>query len=121
VASLAHGYATLVIFHTSVPGYLDAAGWPAFTTTVRELPGYWISNEIPSAVAFRSFPPSPDPTRLLSVLAQDGRRSPTRARTARTCTGSPDHSFALAPRSCGDLMEMAWRPGENESGFTGND
>ena len=73
VASQAPDDATLVIFHTSVLGYLDAAGRSAFTTTVRDLPGYWISNEIPSAVAFGSLPPSPDPTRLLSVLAQDGR------------------------------------------------
>ena len=65
--------ATLVIFHTSVLGYLDAAGRSAFTAKVRDLPGHWISNEIPAAVAFGSLPPLPDPTRLMSVLAQDGR------------------------------------------------
>ena len=53
--------------------YLDAPGRSAFAATVRDLPGYWISNEIPSAVQFDSLPPSPDPSRLLSVLAQDGR------------------------------------------------
>jgi hypothetical protein len=73
VAALAPDDATLVIFHTSVLGYLDAAGRSAFTAAVRDLPGYWISNEIPSAIAFESLPPSPDPSRLLSVLAQDGR------------------------------------------------
>jgi hypothetical protein len=73
VAALAPDDATLVIFHTSVLGYLDAAGRSAFTAKVRDLPGHWISNEIPAAVAFGSLPPLPDPTRLMSVLAQDGR------------------------------------------------
>jgi hypothetical protein len=73
LAGQAPSGATLVIFHTSVLAYLDAPGRAAFAATVRDLPGYWISNEIPSAVRFDSLPPSPDPSRLLSVLAQDGR------------------------------------------------
>lgn len=73
LAALAPEDATLVIFHTSVLGYLDAAGRSAFTATVRDLPGYWISSEIPAAIGFASLPPSPDPSRLLSVLAQDGQ------------------------------------------------
>jgi hypothetical protein len=55
--------------------YLDAPGRSAFTATVRDLPGYWISNEEPSVIPFEdgSLPPSPDPTRTLAVLAQDGQ------------------------------------------------
>ncbi len=66
--------ATLVVFHSSVLFYVDAGGRSAFTTTVRDLPGYWISNEGPSVVPFTGgpLPPSPDPGRALSVLAQDG-------------------------------------------------
>ncbi len=75
VAGQAPDDATLVIFHTSVLAYLDAAARSAFAATVRDLPGYWISNEIPSAVQFEegSLPPSPDPARLLTVIAQDGQ------------------------------------------------
>lgn len=67
--------ATLVIFHSSVMFYLDAAGRSAFTATVRELPGYWLSTEEPWVIGFPdgSLPPSPDPSRNLAVLSQDGR------------------------------------------------
>jgi len=37
--------ATLVVFHTAVLAYLDAASRDRFTTTVQDLPGHWISNE----------------------------------------------------------------------------
>ncbi len=75
VAGQAPDDATLVIFHTSVLAYLDAVGRSAFASTVRDLPGYWISNEIPSAVRFEdgSLPPSPDPAKLWTVVAQDGQ------------------------------------------------
>jgi hypothetical protein len=75
LAGQAPGDATLVIFHTSVLAYLDAVGRSAFASTVRDLPGCWISNEIPSAVRFEdgSLPPSPDPAKLWTVVAQDGR------------------------------------------------
>lgn len=75
LAGQAPGDATLVIFHSSVLGYLDAPGRSAFMTTVQGLPGHWIANEIPSAVPFRdgSLPPAPDPSRLVTVLAQDGQ------------------------------------------------
>jgi hypothetical protein len=75
LAQQAPGDATLVVFHTSVLVYLDGRGRSAFTSTAPNLPGYWISNEIPSAVSFAGgpLPPSPDPSRLLSVLAQDGQ------------------------------------------------
>ena len=66
---------TLVIFHSSVLCYLDAAGRSAFTRTVRDLPGYWISSEEPSVISFGegTLPPSPDPSRTLAVLSQDGQ------------------------------------------------
>lgn len=77
VARQAPDDATLVIFHTSVLAYLDAVGRSAFAATVRDLPGYWISNEVPSASAVQfedgSLPPSPDPAKLLTILAQDGQ------------------------------------------------
>jgi hypothetical protein len=75
LAAQAPGDATLVVFHTSALAYLDAPGRAAFVSTVRSLPGHWISNEIPSAVSFAggSVPPSPDPSRLLTVLARDGQ------------------------------------------------
>jgi hypothetical protein len=67
--------ATLVIFHSSVMFYLDAPGRSAFTATVRDLPGYWLSTEEPWVIPFEdgSLPPSPDPSRTLAVLSQDGR------------------------------------------------
>lgn len=75
VAGQAPADSTLVVFHTSVLAYLDAAGRSAFTATVADLPGCWISNEVPSVIPFGAgaLPPSPDPARLLTVLAQDGR------------------------------------------------
>jgi hypothetical protein len=75
VAGQAPDDATLVIFHSSVLWYLDVGGRSAFAATVRDLPGYWISNEIPSAIQFEdeSLPPSPDPAKLLTVIAQDGQ------------------------------------------------
>jgi hypothetical protein len=50
-------------------------GRAAFTATVRDLPGYWLSSEEPSVVRFEegALPPSPDPARTLAVLAQDGQ------------------------------------------------
>jgi hypothetical protein len=42
--------ATLVVFHTAVLGYVDAAGRAAFTDTMRSLDATWISNEMPGLV-----------------------------------------------------------------------
>lgn len=42
--------ATLVVFHTAVLGYVDAAGRAAFTETMRSLDASWISNEMPGLV-----------------------------------------------------------------------
>jgi hypothetical protein len=42
--------ATLVVFHTAVLGYVDAAGRAAFTDTMRGLDATWISNEMPGLV-----------------------------------------------------------------------
>ncbi len=90
--------ATLVIFHSSVLSYLDDHGRAAFTATVRDLPGYWISNEIASAIAFEdgSLPPPPDPSRLWSVLAQDGQPVAYAAPH-----GQYLHWFALVPPAYG--------------------
>jgi len=43
--------ATVVVFHTAVLGYVDAAGRAAFTDIMRGLDATWISNEMPGLVA----------------------------------------------------------------------
>jgi hypothetical protein len=75
VAAQAPRDATLVIFHTAVLVYLDAAGRAQFAATVRDLPGAWIANEDPGVLTFEpgALPPSPDPDRSLDILALDGR------------------------------------------------
>lgn len=45
LAASAPSDATLVVFHTAVLMYLDRAARERFVTTVRGLPGHWISNE----------------------------------------------------------------------------
>ena len=66
--------ATLVIFHSSALVYLESADQVRFADTVRRLRGTWISNEVPGVVALADeLPPPPDPSRLWSVLARDGR------------------------------------------------
>jgi hypothetical protein len=42
--------AKLVVFHTAVLGYVDAAGRAEFTETMRGLHATWISNEMPGLV-----------------------------------------------------------------------
>jgi hypothetical protein len=75
LAAQAPAGATLVVFHTSVVGYLDAPGRAAFHATVLDLPGHWLSCEGPSVFRFPdgSAPASPDPGRALSVVSADGR------------------------------------------------
>jgi hypothetical protein len=75
VAAQAPRDATLVIYHTAVLVYLDAAGRAQFAATVRDLPGAWIANEDPGVLTFEpgALPPSPDPDRSLDILALDGR------------------------------------------------
>jgi hypothetical protein len=50
LAAEAPDEATLVVFHTAVLGYVDAAGRTAFTDTMRSLDATWISNEMPGLV-----------------------------------------------------------------------
>jgi hypothetical protein len=44
--------ATLVVFHTSVLAYVDAAGRSSFMDTVAALPGHWLSSEAPRLLPF---------------------------------------------------------------------
>lgn len=66
--------ATLVVFHSAVLTYLDAAERSAFVAAVQQLPGHWLSLEGPSVAPVRGgqVPPSPDPGRTLFVLELDG-------------------------------------------------
>lgn len=73
LAAQAPAGATLVVFHTSVLGYVSADGRRTFTEVVQSLPARWISNETPDV-----FPDLPGPTtrtdeRLTTRLALDGR------------------------------------------------
>lgn len=45
LAAQAPADATLVVFHSAVLAYLSAADAERFSSTVRSLPGHWISNE----------------------------------------------------------------------------
>lgn len=67
LAAQAPGDATLVVFHTAVLAYVDAAGRAAFAETVRDLAATWISNEAPGVVRGTEKVAAP------SVLARDGR------------------------------------------------
>jgi hypothetical protein len=74
VASDAPGDATLVVFHSAVLAYVDAASRAAFVGSVRELaatrPTVWLSNEGPGVVTGTEVDTA---GRSLFVLAQDGR------------------------------------------------
>jgi hypothetical protein len=50
LAAQAPPEATLIVFHTSVLGYVEDARRGEFTQQVRELPGHWISNEAPGVM-----------------------------------------------------------------------
>jgi hypothetical protein len=50
LAASAPSAATLVVFHSAVLAYVDAAGRAAFADTVAELDAVWISNEAPGVV-----------------------------------------------------------------------
>ena len=67
--------ATLVVFHTAVLGYLDAARRRQFADLVRTLPGHWLANEHPSlldgvlsAVGLASQPPREGPDAFRTAL-----------------------------------------------------
>jgi len=63
--------ATLVVFHTAVLAYLDAAARGRFVQAVRGLTATWISNEAPSVLPEFSACVGADPHRFL--LLRDGR------------------------------------------------
>jgi hypothetical protein len=75
VAAQAPADATLVVFHSSVLGYLDEADRARFAATVGGLPGYWVSNDVPDVLARDGgpLPPTPDPGRMWNVLGLDGQ------------------------------------------------
>lgn len=50
LAAQAPDQATLVVFHTAVLGYVDAAGRAAFADIMRRLDAIWLSNEMPGLV-----------------------------------------------------------------------
>ncbi|WP_042389988.1 DUF2332 domain-containing protein [Streptacidiphilus melanogenes] len=66
---------TPVVFHTSVLCYLPTEARQAFTTTIRELPCRWISNEAPDVLAdVDALLPYAAPTeRGVNILALDGK------------------------------------------------
>ncbi|MCG6492938.1 DUF2332 domain-containing protein [Kitasatospora sp. A2-31] len=67
--------ATPVVFHSAVLSYLEPDGVERFATTVRALPGHWISNEAPTVlpeVAGRLRPGQVPADRTVFVLALDG-------------------------------------------------
>ncbi|WP_042364383.1 DUF2332 domain-containing protein [Streptacidiphilus neutrinimicus] len=66
---------TPVVFHTSVLCYLPSEARHAFTTTVRDLPCRWISNEAPDVLTdIDARLPYPAPTeRGVNILALDGK------------------------------------------------
>jgi hypothetical protein len=65
--------ATLVVFHSAVLSYLPNDDRQRFVATVGGLHGHWISNEGPSVLNFADpLPPSPDPSKALTVVALDG-------------------------------------------------
>ncbi len=65
VAAAAPADATLVVFHSAVLSYLDAAQRAAFRREIAELaatrPTVWISNEGPRVVVDVPIPPGPVP------------------------------------------------------------
>lgn len=66
--------ATLVVFHSAVLAYLSRADRAAFASTVRASRAQWISNEAAGVLDLpdASLPPSPDPGRVMFVLALNG-------------------------------------------------
>jgi hypothetical protein len=75
VAAQAPADATLVVFHSSVLGYLDEVDRARFAATVGGLPGHWVSNDVPDVLARDGgpLPPTPDPGRMWNVLGLDGQ------------------------------------------------
>lgn len=65
--------ATLVIFHTSVLGYVPPERQRAFIDLVRAMPGHWLATEGPHLVSDDPLPPPPPDGVLYNVLTLDGR------------------------------------------------
>jgi hypothetical protein len=73
LAAQAPAGATLVVFHSSVLGYVASADRRTFVKVVRSLPARWISNETPEVFPELVGPPAPTGERLTTRLALDGR------------------------------------------------
>jgi hypothetical protein len=71
LAARAPAGATLVVFHTSVLGYVDEARRAAFVDAIRALPGHWVANEGPEILAYDGLPERPSGA-WYNVLALDG-------------------------------------------------
>lgn len=66
--------ATVVVFHTAVLAYVDAAGRSRFASQMASLPVRWITNETPLTFpSIAALAPSPPLERELTLLALDGR------------------------------------------------
>ena len=62
--------ATLVVFHSSVLGYVPAQRRAAFVDLVRDLPGHWIANDVPDLLPEHALP-EPPTAALHNLLALD--------------------------------------------------
>jgi hypothetical protein len=72
LAATAPADATLVVFHTSVLGYVAPKDRARFVETVRGLRAVWISNEGPEVFPSISAKVHPSPPASRSLLAMDG-------------------------------------------------
>jgi hypothetical protein len=63
--------ATLVVFHTAVLVYLDAAARAAFVDQVRGLDAHWIATEVAGLFPVAA-PPSPSTGQLMPLVTLDG-------------------------------------------------
>lgn len=64
--------ATLVVCNSSVLGYLTPGDCGRFVDQVADLPGHWISQEIPSTLPWMALPEPPPQGRFSVVVALDG-------------------------------------------------
>jgi hypothetical protein len=71
LAGTAPHNATLVVFHTAVLVYLDAAGRAAFVEQVRGLDARWIATEVAGLFPVTA-PPSPSTGQLMPLVTLDG-------------------------------------------------
>jgi hypothetical protein len=64
--------ATLVVCNSSVLGYLTPGDCGRFVDQVADLPGRWISQEIPATLPWMALPEPPPQGRFAVVVALDG-------------------------------------------------